>query len=460
MDIYQGLASNALATDPRVAQAKKLLLDAMADHQKTLTAIKPGDPHLEIHYHHILEHFASIRGAKTWYPYLGSGLGNGCFVELADGSVKYDFITGIGTHYFGHNHPQIVNSAIDAALTDIVMQGNLQQNVDSYHLSKLLVEQSKLDHCFLTTSGAMANENAIKVMLQKRFPANRFLAFERCFMGRTWTFSQITDRPSYREGLPTHILVDYVPYFDPLKPEESTAHAVKVVKRQLKRYPKEYAGMFFELIQGDGGFYAGSKEFFHAIMTVCKDHGLAIHIDEVQTFGRTPSLFAFHHFELDEFADIVTIGKLAQVCATLFTKEYNPKAGLLAQTFTAGTSAIRTGTVIIENLINGGFFGPQGKIQATSDYIIGKLIDLSKRYPDLIEGPFGLGMMVAFTPFKGDYKKVSQFVNDLFDAGVIAFITGQEPTRTRFLVPAGVVTFKDIDNVMKIVEEVLTKGSV
>jgi len=46
--------------------------------------------------------------------------------------------------------------------------------------------------------------------------------------------------------------------------------------------------------------------------------------DEVQTFGRTTRLFAFQHFGLESLIDIVTVGKMLQVCATLFTRPCTP----------------------------------------------------------------------------------------------------------------------------------------
>ena len=105
-------------------------------------------------------------------------------VELLDGSVKYDFITGIGVHYMGHSHPEILDASIDAALEDTVMQGNLQASPIGTEVSKLFLQAarrkgSKLEYCFLTSSGAMANENALKVIFQKKATANRFLAFHR-----------------------------------------------------------------------------------------------------------------------------------------------------------------------------------------------------------------------------------------------------------------------------------------
>lgn len=450
------LVAHALAADPKIAQAKKLLIEAVREHQKSLTGIRPPNPALKQKYTELIETFTEDRGNKLWFPYLGSGIGNGVLVELADGSVKYDFINGIGPHYLGHSNLDLVSAAVDAAIGDTIMQGNLQQNVDSVELADLLTKASKLDHCFLTTSGAMANENALKIAFQKKHPANRILAFNHCFAGRTWTLSQITDKPSFREGLPSNVFVDYLPFYDATHPEESTQRAVSVLKQHLTRYPKQHAIMLAELVQGENGFYAGSKEFFRSLFQILKENNVAILADEIQTFGRTTELFAFQHFGLEEYVDIATIGKLSQVCATLFRKEFCPRPGLLSQTFTGSTSAIHAGKFIINHLLKGNYFGQNGKNMQIFNHFSKNLSEMEKQYP--IKGPFGIGSMIAFTPFGGNSKQVTQFVHDLYEAGVISFIAGDNPMRVRFLVPAGAVTPTDIDNVTKIVQQVLAKG--
>ncbi|MBA3815768.1 MAG: aminotransferase class III-fold pyridoxal phosphate-dependent enzyme [Parachlamydiaceae bacterium] len=452
------LIAEELRNDLRVIEAKRLLIAAVKAHQAKITGVCPPIPSLQQSYEDLLLTFAQFRGAKLWFPFLGSGIGKGTLVELADGSIKYDFIGGIGVHYWGHSHEDLIASSIDAALSDTIMQGNLQQNIDSVGLSALLVQASKLDHCFLTSSGAMANENALKIAFQKKFPAQRILAFERCFVGRTLAVSQITDKAAYREGLPSNVLVDYIPYFNVLHPEESTANAINALKKLLHRYPKEYAVMCFEFVQGEGGFHQGTSAFFKAIMSILKDNNIAIFADEVQTFGRLPELFAFQYYGLEEFIDIVTIGKLSQVCATLFRENYKPRPGLLSQTFTSSTSAIKASQVIIKNLIHGNYYGPQGKIQQINNYFTVHLERLSKKHPELIRGPFGIGCMIAFTPYDGEYLNVTDFVYRLFEAGVLSFIAGENPTRVRFLVPAGAVTNEDIDHVVNIIEKTLCKN--
>ena len=440
--------------EPRIQQAKEQILEALKDHQQQIKEVKPADPQRKIEYDALLNEFTHARGAKLYFPYIGSGLGNRCLVELLDGSVKYDFINGIGPHYWGHSHPDIVMSGIQAALGDVVMQGNLQQNGNALEFMKLLIKESNLDHCFLSTSGVMANENALKIALQKKHPASRILAFEHCFTGRSLAISQITDKPGYREGLPLNYFVDYIPFFDPKYPEESTKHATDLLKHHLHRYPKQHAVMCLELIQGEGGFNLGSKEFFTAIMEILKNEEIIILDDEIQVFGRLSKLFAFQHYGLDQYIDIVTIGKLSQVCATLFRKELSPKPGLLSQTFIGSSSAIEAGKTIIENLTTGNYFGENGKIDAIHQRFLENFDKMNLRHPGLIEGPYGCGTMIAFTPFKGNYDKVVHFIKTLFDEGVISFIAGTKPARVRFLVPA-ITEMEDIDKACQIVEKVL-----
>ena len=383
-------------------------------------------------------------------------------VELADGSVKYDMITGIGVHHFGHGHPAVVASALDAAVRDTIMQGNLQQDVESPRLSKLLIESAnrrgaKLAHCFLTSSGAMANENALKLVFQKKSPADRVLAFERCFMGRSLALSQITDSPQYRQGLPAVLAVDYVPFFDPAKERASTEAAVRTLRQQIPRHPGKHAVMCMEMVQGEGGYHPGDRDFFIAIINVLKEHKIAVHIDEVQTFGRTTELFAFQHFGLDALVDVVTIGKLCQACATLFTDEYKPRPGLMSQTFTGSTSAIMAARVIVENLLSGGFFGHDGRNTALHTRFAQRLGAIAYHHPTWLDGPFGLGTMIAFTPFDGSADTAKKVVHAMFDDGVIAFVAGHDPTRVRMLPAAPVVGDKVIDAVCRIIEGSLAR---
>lgn len=454
------LIADDLSRDPRIAEARRLMLEAIADHQQKLQGVRPADGERQSTYAEDILQYSELRGGSLYYPYLGSGIGRGALVELADGSIKYDMISGIGVHYLGHNHPRLASAAFDAALQDVIQQGNLQQNIGCLSLLRTLVgcasaKGSRLSHGFLSSSGAMANENALKLIFQKRHPADRVLAFEGAFAGRTLALAQITDKPAFRDRLPQTLRVDYVPFFDVRDPQGSMRRTMDALAGHLRRYPGQHAVMCLELIQGEHGFYPGDRAFFIPLLELLKANGIAVWIDEIQTLGRTQELFAFQHFGLDAYVDVVTVGKLVQVCATLFTEEYRPKQGLLSQTFTASSSAIAAAQVILDELIHGGYFGPDGRIAQVHRQFVMRLQAIATRHPQWVTGPFGVGAMIAFTPFGGDGQKVRRLLQTLFNNGVIAFVAGDSPQRVRFLPPVGAITSEDIDTVCELVEKAL-----
>jgi 4-aminobutyrate aminotransferase-like enzyme len=446
--------------DPRLKQAKQLIADAITDHQKHISKVSSGATDQVDNYQKMIQELSQNRGGNLFYRYIGSGFGNGPLVELADGSVKYDFITGIGVHYFGHSHKDIVLASVQGAMENTPMQGHLQQNYSSALLIKILLEQANkyqagLGHVFLTSSGAMANENALKIAFQKRSPASRILAFEKCFSGRTLGLSFVTDKAAYRQGLPKTLDVDYLPFFDEKNPEQSTKNCVQTLKKYLKRYPKQHACLIFEPILGEGGSWAGDKNFFHEVLTLARSENISIISDEVQAFGRTSELYAFQYYGLDKLVDIVTIGKMSQVCATLFKEDHKPGAGLVSQTFTSSSSAIHASLEVLKKLTTENFLGKEGKIERVGNSFRQELKKLAEKYPSKVSGPFGVGAMVAMTVFEGDSKKSQDFTYKLFDAGVISFTAGDAPTRIRFLMPVGAIEEHHIKEVSQIIEKVL-----
>lgn len=458
------LAAEKLRNDPRLHEAKQLILAAVAEHQDQLVSVRPPSPELAPAYETMLNNFGQIRGGNIFFPYLGSGIGNGPFVELADGSVKLDLITGIGVHGYGHSHPMLIEAGIDAAIGDTIMQGNLQQNTNSVDLMKLLVDTAcesgaGLKHCFLSTSGAMANENSLKMAFQKNHPANRVIAFSHCFAGRTIALAQVTDKAKYRVGLPDTLSVDYIPFFDSNDPAKSTQTAVNHLRYHINRRPGKHAALWMELVQGEGGYYEGDSEFFKALIEVAHENNIAVIADEVQTFCRTTRPFAFQHFGLDELVDIVTIGKISQVCATLFTDDYKPQPGLISQTFTGSTWAIVAAHAIINGLKANGNFGADGKNISLNQHFSAGLQAIGEKYPGSISGPHGVGGMVAFTPFDGSAEVANEMVKRLYHAGLMSFMAGGNPSRIRFLLPLGCCENSHVDLACQIIESVVSEMS-
>lgn len=453
-------AADAFRADGAVVAARQTLIEQLTTHAAILADARPPDPARAKRSADLVARTEAVRGGKLIYPYLGTGIGNGPLVELADGSVKYDLVAGVGTHHLGHSHPVVVGAALDAALMDTVMEGNLQASVAGQEFAREILDAATesgapLAHCFVSTSGAMACENALKIAFQHRHPADRVLAFSGCFSGRTLATVQITDRPAFRDGLPSTLEVDYVPFFDQRNPGHSTAAAQARLAEHLRRHPGRHAAMLFELFLGEGGFYDAPAEFHRALMETCRAAGVLVLADEVQTFLRTSRPFAFQHLGLDELIDITWVGKASQACATLFRHEVAPRPGLVTQTFTASTAALLTGTAIVRHLRQGGYFGEDGQITTLSDHFRMRLRGIRRRHPRLIAGPWCTGAMVAFTPHDGSPTAVKAFLDDLYARGVIGLAAGATPTRARFLLPVGGISKRQIDRCAELIEVAL-----
>ena len=458
------LAAADLRADSRIAEARRLIAEAVADHSQGIQDVQAANPHLSGAYEQLLSRLADTRGGPPFWPYLSAGLGQGPYVELADGSVKLDFIGGIGVHGAGHSHHAMIDAALDAALEDTVMQGNLQQHPPSIKMSERLIQLARvdgaaIDHCLLSTSGAMANENALKIALHHKFPADRIIAFDNAFAGRSLAMAALTDRPNYRMGLPLSLNVDYLPFRDPDNPERSLLWAVDELHRLLNRHPGRYAAFWAEPIAGEGGYYPGSHEFFRALCEPLREAGVPIIFDEVQSFSRTSRPYAFQHYGLDEFADVVTVGKVTQVCATLYGEAFKPKGPILSQTFTGSSSSIATGLKMLDLLESGQCFGSQGQNVVRHEYFASQLMSLAEKYPALIRGPFGEGMMIAFTPGDGSIDQAKRLMMTMYDVGLLGFVCGSDPTRIRFLPPPATTTFEHIDAAIALLETSLLQFS-
>lgn len=411
----------------------------------------PPDPAKKETYSQFLNSIAHLRGRKLFYPYLSSGLGNGALIQLADGSVKLDFVCGIGPHILGHSHPELIRAGLKGALEDTVMQGNLQMGKIYPELLKKLLEvagkKSKLAQAWICPSGSMANENALKIIRQKKGGARKILAFERAFAGRTTLMSEITDNPLVKEGLPSYEEVLRVP-FCPKEPQR----ALEALKKHTQKEKENIAVFIMELMQGDGGYFKAEREFFVPLLDFCKKEGITVWFDEIQTFARSGEFFAFETLDLGKYVDVCTIGKSLQLSATLWTRDYNPKPGLVSGTFSSSSSSFYSALSTLNILEN--YMGPGKRIQEIQEAWYLRLKKLEEE--SLLSEIEGWGLMWGASPFKGEHSgQIPQILQKLFQKGLIIFSCGKkDKKRLRFLLPA-VVEESHLDQAQGILRESL-----
>ena len=464
----------SIRTSGTVLQAIDAILADIDSKTAAITEVRGPDPAKQAAYAELIRDAGDTRGWPLLYPYLGSGAGRGALVELADGSVKWDLVAGIGVHFFGHCHPEILRAQLVGGLEDTTKHGNLQSGTIPYEFARKLVSlagrKSNLSRSFLTTSGAMANELALKICMQKRAPGTRVLAFKHCFMGRTLTMTSIGDSAAARVDIPVTVNVDYMPFWNARGAEKLGGKKKFIdwslwqLQQFVDRYPGQHACFVMELIQGEGGFNVPDRDWLVEMMKACKSHGIPVWDDEIQAFGRTTEMFAFEHFDVGEYVDMFCVGKMTLACAALWTEAMQPKPGLLSGTFTSGTVDFMAGLRILEMLEGGDYYGPEGAFaqhqkafREQAKALIGKHPDwfpAVEYAPELYDG---VGGMMRLTPFGGAKDKVAAAAKAIYDEGAVTFWCGHGPVHLRLLPPMPALKLDQWPAIFEVLERGLAK---
>jgi len=437
---------SSLQSHPKFRQGLDLILDALTELQADTGSTSNG-------YAQQLQRVAQLRGRPLFFPYIGSGIGCGAKVRTLDGRWLLDFAIGIGVHFFGHSNPDLVRTALTAAASDVVMQGNLQANSEYADLLDILLSHAAphLTHGWLSFPEAEANENALKLIRYHHQPAHAVIAFHRCFHGRTTTMAEITDRSDYRKGQPTRERVFYLPFYDAENPN-STQETLTALRAVLDQNPGTIATCIFELVQGESGFRTAPREFFVPLMELLKERGIAVWIDEIQTFGRTGELFAFQRLDLAEYVDVVTVGKLLQNSVMLFRKEYQPDPGLISGTFAGSTVGMAVGRRIVEKLVTENYLGPEGKIATIEQQTREGLARLQAEVPGSLRAVSGVGAMWAFEPATASHDGIKALLQECYRNGLILYYAGvgEGPYRVRMFLPGGALTLDELNEGLEI----------
>lgn len=222
--------------------------------------------------------------------------------ELWDiaGKRYLDFLSGIAVVSLGHANP-VIAAAIAEQANTLVHVSNFFANTVA---TRAAVEVSRLMHdagagegqVFFCNSGAEANEAAIK--LARKFGGRgRHVVVSALgsFHGRTLGALALTGQPAKHEA------------FQPM-PEGFRYCEFGDIASLEKTIDPTVAAVFLEPIQGEGGVIPANVEYMLAVQKLCRERGILLIIDEVQTgFCRTGKWFGFEHFGIQP--DAVTLAK-------------------------------------------------------------------------------------------------------------------------------------------------------
>jgi 4-aminobutyrate aminotransferase/(S)-3-amino-2-methylpropionate transaminase len=244
---------------------------------------------------------------------------DGALVHDVDGNTLIDLAGGIGMAAAGHCPPAVVQ-AIQKQAEALLHTCALVTTYEPYiALCELLNEVAPIagaKKTLLGNSGAEAVENAIKIARSYTKRAG-VLCFEGGYHGRTLLTLSLTSKYGlFKQGFgPFAPEIYRIPAPEPYRrPDTMTEEQyVDACIVQLDRAliaqvdPSALAAIIIEPVQGEAGFIPMPKKFLEAIRARCTQHGIVMIADEVQTFGRTGTLFACEHYGIEP--DLVTVAK-------------------------------------------------------------------------------------------------------------------------------------------------------
>ncbi|MBE6183107.1 acetylornithine transaminase [Heyndrickxia ginsengihumi] len=356
--------------------------------------------------------------------------GEGSFVWDEHGDKFLDFTSGIAVCNLGHV-PDQVKEKLMSQLSQIWHTSNLYEIQSQKDLANLLTNVSVFDQAFFCNSGAEANEAAIKLARifaeKKGEKQNRtIVTFEHSFHGRTLGTLSATAQEKIQKGF-----APILPGFTYLSYNDFS---------QLETLQEiDPIAVMFELVQGEGGVIPAEKEWIDALVSICKQNGILLIVDEVQTgMGRTGTLFAYEQYGFEP--DVITLAKGLgsgfPIGAMLAKKEIAEAfaPGTHGSTFGGNPLAATAGLATLQTFISEDIVK---HCEEQIEYLWSKLHELQSSFTEIKEIR-GKGMLIGLV----FADNVSNIVAKALEEKLLILSAGAQVVR---LLPPLTVTKKEID---------------
>jgi 4-aminobutyrate aminotransferase/(S)-3-amino-2-methylpropionate transaminase len=398
-------------------------------------------------------------GVGTTLPVFAARASGG-IVEDVDGNRFIDLAAGIAVTTVGSSAPRVV-----AAVTEQVERfTHTCFQVTPYEayvaVCEALNELTPGDHekkTFLVNSGAEAVENAVKIA---RYATGRdaVVAFDHGFHGRTLLAMTLTGKVMpYKQGFgPFAPEVYRAPFSYPFRGTGDLPSTLAFLDKTVGA--SNVACVVVEPIAGEGGFIVPEPGWLAGLAAWCRDNGVVLIADEVQTgIARTGAWFASEHEGV--IPDIVTTAKglggglpIAGITARADLVD-TVHAGGLGGTFGGNPLSCASALAAIATIREDGLIERAGAIGAT---MLPRLQALATAYPS-IGDVRGRGAMIAIelvgsdgvTPDPELTKRVAAACHS---EGVLVLTAGSYGNVLRFLPPL-VISDDLLDDALAVLEK-------
>lgn len=396
----------------------------------------------------------------------------GVFVEDVDGNIFLDFGSGIAVTGLGHRHPDVI-AAVKKQLDQLIFVNSLDYfTVPQVEYAEMLFKVTPGNfrkRVFYCNSGSEAIDTAIK-MAKWHTRRAYGIGYINGFHGRTIGAVSFTTTgaPARRGFAPMYPIGHFVPYpycyrclFNREYPSCDLYCMNYLTDIMLKKITPadEVAFILVEPIQGAGGYIVPPKEFLPRLQQICRDQGILLILDEVQSgFGRTGKMFASQAFGIEP--DIMAVSKalahgLPAGAAIARAEVMNWEPGAHEGTLNGGPVIMEAAKAVLQVIAKEKLLKKSAEQGA---YLKDQLLQLQKRYP-LIGDVRGLGLMVGIELIKDSRKtpaleERNKLLDEAFKRGLLLLGAGESSIR---LAPPLIITREQIDIGLSIIEDCLKR---
>ncbi len=367
--------------------------------------------------------------------------GEGSWLWDDRGRRYLDFVQGWAVNALGHCPPQIAAALAEQAQR-LINPSPAFFNDAALALAQQLAALSGLDRVFLCSSGAEANEGAIKLARKwghvHHGGAFEIVTFADGFHGRTLATMSASGKAGWDA-----LFEPKVPGFPQARLNELASVQALVTDRTV--------AVMLEPVQGEAGVIPAAPEFLQTLRALCDERNLLLILDEVQTgVGRTGTLFAFEQAGVRP--DILTLGKglgAGVPLAALLARE--PVAAAFAHGDQGGTYCgnplmAAVGSAVLDAVARPAFLAD---VRARADQLQAALHRVAKRHGGSERGAGLLRALVLPQPIAPQLVEAARGL-----PGTGLLINAPRPNVIR-LMPALNVTSDEIETFAQLFDQAL-----
>ena len=311
----------------------------------------------------------------------------GAVIRDVHGKEYIDCTSGYGLLNLGHNHPSLIEVAIDQLRSRQPLTRPMITGIQARLAQRLAAATpGDLECVFLCNSGSEGIDSAIKLA---RLTTGRpkILSALGSFHGYTYGALSASGIPKLQKAFgPLVPGIDHVPYGE-----------TPAVQAALG---PDVAAVLLEPVQHEAGVRLPPDGYLRAVRDLCDAGGVLLILDEVKTgFGRTGPLFACD--SLGIVPDILVLGKSlggglvpagAVVARKSLWRRFGLSFGMSASSYAGNALACRVALRVLELIREGPILEEGSRMGGLLQEGLGEAVH---RYPSVLEKVRSVGLLAS-----------------------------------------------------------------